>query len=387
MAGPRAYHATQVAVNPDNPAKEISKNAWNADLTLVNIAGLDIANTWALAQTFTVAPVFTQQANTRTALGLGTLATQSGTFSGTSSGTNTGDQTSIVGITGSLAEFNTALTGADFATGGGTVTGASSGTNTGDQTSIVGITGTKAQFDTACTDGNFAYQTDLTATAVGLGSVTNDAQTKAAIVPNTAPAAGEILVGNAGGTAYAPVALSGDATLASTGAISLAKPLLFAAVGATPVALANSSATQNIFDAANDTLTVEASTSYLFEALIRTTEGGTAHTVSFGFGGTATLTSIAYEGKGSRISGSGLSTNVNYRWVVSAAQTTLTSAGTLTGTNLFIKGIVRINGAGTLIPQMAFSVDPTGTCQVETNSYITLRKLGSDTVLSSGPWA
>lgn len=32
-----------------------------------------------------------------------------------------------------------------------------SGTNTGDQTSIVGITGTKAQFDTACTDGNFMY--------------------------------------------------------------------------------------------------------------------------------------------------------------------------------------------------------------------------------------
>ncbi len=47
-------------------------------------------------------------------------------------GTNTGDQTSIVGITGTLAEFNTALTSADFATGGGTVTGASSGTNTGD---------------------------------------------------------------------------------------------------------------------------------------------------------------------------------------------------------------------------------------------------------------
>ncbi len=45
----------------------------------------------------------------RTTLGLGTLATQSGTFSGTSSGTNTGDQTSIVGITGTKAEFNTAV--------------------------------------------------------------------------------------------------------------------------------------------------------------------------------------------------------------------------------------------------------------------------------------
>lgn len=48
--------------------------------------------------------------------------------SGTSSGTNTGDQTSIVGITGTIAQFNTACTDADFATGGGTATG----TNTGD---------------------------------------------------------------------------------------------------------------------------------------------------------------------------------------------------------------------------------------------------------------
>ncbi len=46
----------------------------------------------------------------RTTLGLGTLATQSGTFSGTSSGTNTGDQTSIVGITGTKAQFDTAVT-------------------------------------------------------------------------------------------------------------------------------------------------------------------------------------------------------------------------------------------------------------------------------------
>ena len=45
----------------------------------------------------------------------------------------------------------------------GTVTGSNlSGTNTGDQTSIVGITGTKAQFNTACTDGDFLYVGDVT---------------------------------------------------------------------------------------------------------------------------------------------------------------------------------------------------------------------------------
>lgn len=70
--------------------------------------------------------------------------------------------------------------------------------------------------------GTFSYTTP-TATDVGLGNVTNNTQTNASIVPNTAPAAGRILVGNAAGTAYAPVAASGDATIASAGAITVAK--------------------------------------------------------------------------------------------------------------------------------------------------------------------
>lgn len=43
----------------------------------------------------------------RTTLGLGTLATQSGTFSGTSSGTNTGDQTSVSGNAGTATTLAT----------------------------------------------------------------------------------------------------------------------------------------------------------------------------------------------------------------------------------------------------------------------------------------
>lgn len=48
------------------------------------------------------------------------------------------------------------------------------------------------------------------------------AYTASTVVPSTAPSAGQVLVGNAGGTAYAPVSASGDATLASTGAVTLA---------------------------------------------------------------------------------------------------------------------------------------------------------------------
>jgi hypothetical protein len=63
----------------------------------------------------------------------------------------------------------------------------------------------------------------ITAAMVGLGNVTNNAQTQAAVMPNTAPGAGQIAVGNAGGTAYAPQTVSGDCTLASTGAMTCTK--------------------------------------------------------------------------------------------------------------------------------------------------------------------
>lgn len=46
-------------------------------------------------------------------------------------------------------------------------------------------------------------------------------KTAASIVPNTPPTAGQILIGNAGGTAYAPVTLSGDATVSSAGVVAL----------------------------------------------------------------------------------------------------------------------------------------------------------------------
>ena len=97
----------------------------------------------------------------------------SGTYAtgtGTASGTNTGDQTSIVGITGSLAEFNTALTGADFATGGGTATG----TNTGDQTTISGNAGSATVLQTARTINGVSFDGSVNITVPAAGSTLTD---------------------------------------------------------------------------------------------------------------------------------------------------------------------------------------------------------------------
>lgn len=74
----------------------------------------------------------------------------------TLSGSNTGDQDLTPYLTSATAAATYQPIGT-YATG----TGTASGTNTGDQTSIVGISGTKAQFDTACLDGNFLYVGDV----------------------------------------------------------------------------------------------------------------------------------------------------------------------------------------------------------------------------------
>lgn len=101
---------------------------------------------------------------------------------GTAAGLTAGNVTTNANLTGhvtsvgnaavlgsfTVAQLNTAISDADVATGGGTATG----TNTGDQTTIAGITGTMAQFDTAVSDGNIVYQSQALGTPAS-GTLTN----------------------------------------------------------------------------------------------------------------------------------------------------------------------------------------------------------------------
>lgn len=101
----------------------------------------------------------TSASTARTNLGLGSLATQSGTFSGTSSGTNTGDQdlSGLAVKANNLSDLTSASTArtnlglGTLATQSGTFSGTSSGTNTGDQTSVSGNAGSATALQTSRT--------------------------------------------------------------------------------------------------------------------------------------------------------------------------------------------------------------------------------------------
>jgi len=106
------------------------------------------------------------------------------------------------------------------------LTGDATSTATGGATTVLKVNGNTpggtctSQFVSSVSSSAVPTCTSVTPTLAGLSNVTNDAQTKAAIMPNTAPSAGQVAVGNAGGTAYAPVTISGGCTLASTGVMT-----------------------------------------------------------------------------------------------------------------------------------------------------------------------
>lgn len=107
-------------------------------------------------------------------------------------GTNTGNQTSIVGITGTLAEFNAALTGADFATGGGTATGS----NTGDQTTITGNAGSATVLQTARSIDGVAFNGSADITVLAPATVAATGKTTpvdADVMPIADSAASNVL--------------------------------------------------------------------------------------------------------------------------------------------------------------------------------------------------
>lgn len=261
-----------------------------------------------------------------------------------------------------------------------------------------GVTFTAYKFkvtDTASAAGSLAVQ--FLGGAAGTTNLFKVSKAGNATAPSFTPEAGT--------TAIAPVVFTSgtNLTTAAAGAQEFDGTCFYATAAASSrqvvdceqiaildatFQLANSNTAQNWLPAANDTLTLAASTTYEFEAFMEIEGMGTGnHTTSTLFAGTATFTSINYwsmswNGTAAAAAASQV-TKVNQVATAVVIQPTHANASQ----THILRGTMRINGAGTLIPQLTFSVDPTGTIVMAVDSFFRIWPVGSNTVAAVGNWA
>jgi hypothetical protein len=139
----------------------------------------------------------------------------------------------------------------------------------------------------------------------------------------------------------------------------------------------------------------DAGTTYEFEAFVGLSTGTNTHNVSV----------IFLAGGGLSLSGSSIyttfspSTNGSTGGADSTAWATGTSSGgvltalrmnssssTTSSKAFMIRGVIRVNAGGTITPQLIFSSAPGGTNEIRAESWMSIIKLGSNTLTKIGPW-
>jgi hypothetical protein len=156
--------------------------------------------------------------------------------------------------------------------------------------------------------------------------------------------------------------------------------------------LINSNAAQAAFNATtNGAYTVLGNTTYEFEAIyLVTNTGTTSHTWSVLFGGTATFTSIAYSIQARTDTASAPSGNNHYFGYANVATAVAATAASTSATeNVVIKlrGLMRVNAGGTVIPQVQLSAAPGGTQTMKANSFFRPWQIGSGSIATVGSWS
>lgn len=154
------------------------------------------------------------------------------------------------------------------------------------------------------------------------------------------------------------------------------------------VALSNSATTaQAIFPAAQDTLTVEADTSYLMLGSIGFNTGATDHITSLGFAlTTATVAAVKYVSDTISSAAATLATPQRKR-IETVAATAVAATSTAVQTDITLRGFIRFTLGGTIVPQVTFSAGPTGTCETDADSFLALIRVGSAAFAAVGPFA
>ena len=149
------------------------------------------------------------------------------------------------------------------------------------------------------------------------------------------------------------------------------------------------SGVQACLTAANDTLTIDAATTYEFEGQYILNTGATTHTTAMAFllASSATVSSFEYTAILWSAAANTISTSASFTHVSGVASKVLNATSTAVYTMIKFKGVMRTTLGGTITPQIAFSANPTGTNLMKKGSFIKFTPIGADTVEPIGLWS
>jgi hypothetical protein len=153
----------------------------------------------------------------------------------------------------------------------------------------------------------------------------------------------------------------------------------------TAYVLANSTLLQKMFNVGSGSggaFNASANKTYRFRIEFDLTGlSGTSGTISFGFLGTAVVTSINYKMNATKNALATI-TAANIQSIQTTGVTVVTAATTNTVAKGMLSGTIRVTTAGTIIPAIATSIG-VGTAQVEVNSFAEFIEIGSNTLTAT----
>ena len=186
---------------------------------------------------------------------------------------------------------------------------------------------------------------------------------------------------------YETRTIASDGVSAFTSYVSnLANPDLFRIMAAGGATGGNVTTAQPWFPS-NGAVAVEAGTSYWINGFLSINQGASARDFAILFGGTASITSIAFDAMVFSAAPGGAVTAQTTVMNNVATATTLLTASVSLNYNVKVTGYVRINASGTFTPQFQYSADPTGAISIRAATYFRLTKFGTNTVASIGTWS
>ena len=239
--------------------------------------------------------------------------------------------------------------------------------------------------------------TNLTVTNAISGSITGNANTAGTVTTAAQPtitSVGTLTALTVNGT----LTLGTTALISSTSATALAiQSAVPAGTGVTPTiqiicpsaafTLLDNAAAQAVFPTPQDTIALQAATTYMVQGQYILQTGIVTHTTSISFASSGAITNpvFVFTSLASAHSSANAAANTQQSCFFSnIAGGIVANTSVLPNTIISFTGIIRTTDAGSLVPKITFSAAPGGTNYTTIGSYLLFYPLGANTIDSVG---